>query len=322
VGGEAGARPGSASRSGAAPNVVAVGGDDDPRIIADDRTNTLLILATSEEYRMIEETLRKLDTLPLQVLIEATIAEVTLNDDLRYGLQWFFNSGSSTFVFSTQPDGVVASIFPGFNYLFSGQDAQVVLNALTEITDVNVISSPQLMVLNNQSARLQVGDQVPIPVQQAVSVLGLDAPLVNTIQFRDTGVILEVTPRVNNNGVVLLDIVQEVSDVAPTTSSTLEAPTIQQRRIESSVVVRSNEPVALGGLIRDSNRSGRSGIPILSDIPLLGNLFKTTSNNKNRTELLVLITPRVVATDIDARLITDELRRRLNRLQGLDQRIQ
>jgi general secretion pathway protein D len=312
--------PGSSSRS--SPNAVAVGGGDDPRIIADDRTNTLLILATAEEYRMIEETLRNLDTLPLQVLIEATIAEVTLNDDLRYGLQWFFKRGSSNFVFSTRTDGVVAQVFPGFNYFFNGQDAQVVLNALTEITDVNVISSPQLMVLNNQSARLQVGDQVPVPVQQAVSILNTDAPLVNTIQFRDTGVILEVTPRVNNNGLVLLDIVQEVSDVSPIPASTLEAPTIQQRRIESSVVVRSNEPVALGGLIRDDNRSGRSGIPILSDIPLLGNLFKTTSNSKSRTELLVLITPRIVATDIDARLITDELRRRLSRLQGLNQRIQ
>jgi general secretion pathway protein D len=179
-----------------------------------------------------------------------------------------------------------------------------------------------LMVLNNQSARLQVGDQVPVPVQQAISVQDTDAPLVSTIQFRDTGVILEVTPRVNNNGLVLLDIIQEVSDVSPTPASSLDAPTILQRRIESSVVVRSNEPVALGGLIRDDTRSGRSGIPILSDIPVLGNLFKTTSNSKSRTELLVLITPRIVATDIDARLITDELRRRLSRLQGLDRRIQ
>jgi general secretion pathway protein D len=311
--------PGSSRSS---PGAVAVGGGDDPRIIADDRTNTLLILATADEYRMIEETLRNLDTLPLQVLIEATIAEVTLNDDLRYGLQWFFNSGSSNFVFSSRSDGVIAPSFPGFNYLFNGQDARVVLNALTEITDVNVISSPQLMVLNNQSARLQVGDQVPVPVQQAISVQDTDAPLVSTIQFRDTGVILEVTPRVNNNGLVLLDIIQEVSDVSPTPASSLDAPTILQRRIESSVVVRSNEPVALGGLIRDDTRSGRSGIPILSDIPVLGNLFKTTSNSKSRTELLVLITPRIVATDIDARLITDELRRRLSRLQGLDRRIQ
>jgi general secretion pathway protein D len=136
----------------------------------------------------------------------------------------------------------------------------VILNALSDIIKVNVISSPQLMVLNNQSARLQVGDQVPIAVQSAVSVTDPDAPIVNAIEFRDTGVILDVIPRVNAGGLVVLDIAQEVSDVVETTSSTLNSPTIRQRRIESTVAVQSGETIALGGLIRDSKTDREAGM--------------------------------------------------------------
>ena len=293
------------------------------RIIADERNNALVILATSAEYRMIEATLKRLDITPLQVLIEVTIAEVTLDDELKYGLQWFFDKGDNTATFSTLSGGVVASAFPGFSYFFnSGNDARVVLNALAEITDVRVISSPQLMVLDNQSARLQVGDQVPIAIQSAVSVTDPDAPIVNTIQFRDTGVILEVTPRVNASGLVVLDVFQEVSDVISTTTSAIDSPTIQQRSIESTVAVQSGDTIALGGLIRDREEEAVSGIPLLSSIPLLGNLFKTTQKIVRRTELLVLITPRVVRNRREALEVTAELRRRLSTLGPLEKRIE
>ncbi|MFQ5773848.1 MAG: type II secretion system secretin GspD [Kiloniellaceae bacterium] len=292
------------------------------RIIADERNNALVILATAAEYRMIEATLKRLDITPLQVLIEVTIAEVTLNDNLRYGLQWFFQTGNSGLTFSTLSSGDVASAFPGFSYVFTPSDARVVLNALTQITDVRVVSSPQLMVLDNQSARLQVGDQVPIATQSAVSITDPEAPIVNSIEFRDTGVILEVTPRVNAGGLVTLDVLQEVSDVTQTTTSDLNSPTIQQRTIQSTVAVQSGDTVALGGLIQDSDEESVSGLPLLSDIPILGNLFKTTNNVKRRTELLVLITPRVVRDRREAQDVTEELRKRLTGIEPLQMKIQ
>jgi general secretion pathway protein D len=196
------------------------------------------------------------------------------------------------------------------------------LNALTQITDVKVISSPQLMVLNNETARLQVGDEVPIVTQQVQSVDTTGAPIVNSIEYRDTGVILNVSPRVNAGGLVVLDIVQEVSDVVRTTTSGLNSPTIQQRQIKSTVAVQSGESVALGGLIRDGNTKGVTGLPVVSEIPLLGNLFKTTTDTQRRTELLVLLTPRVAASRQDARDITEELRSRVRSLAPLEYRIQ
>jgi len=289
--------------------------------VPDIRNNAVVVSATPEEYRQIESALRQLDVTPLQVLIEATIAEVTLTDELRYGLQWFFHAGDSNFTFSPLASGAVAPIFPGFNYALTSSNAQVILNALTQITDVKVISSPQLMVLNNETARLQVGDQVPIATQEVQSIVDSDAPIVNSIEYRDTGVILNVSPRVNSGGLVVLDIVQEVSDVVPTTTSDLNSPTIQQRRVKSTVAVQSGESVALGGLIRDSNSKGVTGLPVLSEIPVLGNLFKTTDNTQRRTELLILLTPRVVANRKDAREITEELRSRVRALAPLEFRI-
>ncbi len=293
----------------------------DVRIIADERNNALVILATSTEYRMIEATLRRLDIVPLQVLIEATIAEVTLTDELRYGLNWFFQSGNFAATFSNLLSGGVASQFPGFSLLFDSNDARAVLNALTEVTDINVISSPQLMVLDNQTAFLNVGDQVPIAVQSSVSVTDPDAPVVSSIEYRDTGVTLEITPRVNASGLVVLDIIQEVSDAVSTDTSNLESPTIQQRRIESTVAVQSGESVALGGLIRDRRIDNVTGIPLLSSIPILGNLFKTTSEDVFRTELLVLITPHVVRNFDEARAVTEELRARMTGLDALELRL-
>ena len=291
------------------------GSGADMRIVADPRNNALLVWSTPAEYRMILTTIRELDIIPLQTLIEATIVEVTLRDNLEYGLQWFFRSGDSSFTFSDSATGAIAPSFPGFSYVLSATDVQVVLDALTEITDIKVISSPQLLVLDNEAARLQVGDEVPIATQSSQSIDDPAAPLVSTIEYRDTGVILEVTPRVNAGGLVVLDIVQEVSTVSETTSSTLNSPTISTRRIESTVAVQGGETVALGGLIEDTRTDIEIGIPLLADIPILGNLFKTTTDRIERTELLVLLTPRVVRDLQDARDVTQELRERLT---GLD----
>jgi general secretion pathway protein D len=305
------------------------------RIIADARNNALLVYATSTEFELVSAALKKLDIVPLQVFIEATIAEVTLNDTLRYGLEWFFDIGNSTITFNTtgvvtsqpKPNNLIFTQAPGFSYLFATSDVRVVLNALTQITDVNVISSPTLLVLDNEPARLQVGDQVPISVRSSTSVTDADAPVVNEIEYRDTGVILDIIPRVNSSGLVLLDIIQEVSDVASSTATGATvtqtiSPTISQRRIASTVAVNSGETVALGGLIRDGKTNIVTGVPLLSDIPVLGNLFKTTTDFQRRTELLVLLTPRVVRDSNDARTVTDELRRRLRAVEPLPTLIQ
>jgi general secretion pathway protein D len=288
------------------------------RIIADEANNALVIMATEIEYRRIEAALRKLDIEPLQVVIEATIAEVRLSDELRYGVQWFFQQGNFSFSLSQVAAGAAASVFPGFSGVYQGSaDTRAVINALSSVTDVNVISSPQLMVLDNQTATLQVGDQVPVATQSAVTTVDPDAPIVNSIEFRDTGVILQVTPRVNAGGLVTIDIVQEVSDVVATTTSGIDSPTIQQRSIESTVAVQSGETVILGGLIRDSQGITKTGVPVLKDIPLLGALFRDTRNDDERTELMVLLTPRVVRTAEDARDIAKDLRRRFRHLAPL-----
>ena len=292
--------------SGAAP-----AGTAPVRVVADERNNALVIMARPREYRLIESAVKKLDILPLQLLIEATVAEVTLNKGLEYGLQWFFKEGKSQFSLSNLASGVVAPLFPGFNYVLSATDARVVLSALSNVTHVNVISAPQIMVLDHHTAQLQVGDEVPIAVQQARSVINPDSPIVNSIELRNTGVILRVTPRVNANGIATLEIEQEVSDVTRTTTSNIDSPTIQQRRIRSVVAVGDGQTVALGGLIRQSRNNTRVGIPFLSDIPVLGDLVSTTTRTNARTELLILLTPHVVHNQEEARAITDELRSRL-----------
>jgi general secretion pathway protein D len=277
---------------------------------------------------MIEAMIRRLDIVPLQVLIEATIAEVTLNDNLQFGLQWFFSQASSKFELNTKGTGTAAVItgadvlatFPGFNYVLGGGKAKVVLSALSEITHVDVVSAPHLLVLDHQTAGLQVGDQVPIVTESAQSVIAAGAPLVNSVQYLNTGVVLQVTPRVNSSGLIALDIDQQVSEPVTTTSSTIQSPTISQRRIVTSVVVQDGETIALGGLILDNQTNDRSGIPVLSSIPVVGSLFRTDTRKFGRTELLVLLSPKIVRNAKEARDVTDELRDRMRLVKPLEPR--
>jgi general secretion pathway protein D len=301
------------------------------RIVADEKNNALVVFARPRDYKMIEDVIKRLDVVPLQVLIEATIAEVTLNNNLQYGLQWFFGHASSKLELTNSGAGTTASslsaadivgVFPGFNYLVGGGNVKAVLSALTELTDVEVVSSPELLVLDHQSAALQVGAQVPIITQQAQSVIATGAPVVNSVQYLNTGVILQVTPRVNSSGLVTLDIDQSVSDVANTTTSTINSPTINQRRVVTSAVVQDGETIALGGLITNNANTSKSGLPILSDIPVVGNLFGTTSRSAARTELLVLLTPRIIRNAKEAREMTDDLRNRMRAVRPLESKTQ
>src|SRR5262249_30018188 len=150
--------------------------------------------------------------LPDQVLIEATIAEVTLNDELRMGVKWFFEKGGSQFSLTDTLVGAIAPAFPGFSYFYNSINVKVALDALSTVSDVNIVSSPTLTVMDGKRATLQVGDEVPIITQQAVAVITPGAPVVNSVTYRNTGVILGIVPRINEKGLVVLDIEQEVSD--------------------------------------------------------------------------------------------------------------
>jgi general secretion pathway protein D len=282
------------------------------KIVADDAKNAILIEATQADYKRVMRVIENLDVMPNQVLIEATIAEVTLNDELKFGLRWFLNGKSSTTSFTDDGAGAISSVFPGFSYALTATKLAATLNALNTITDVNIVSSPTLTVMDNKTAMLQIGDQVPITTQSAVSVLTTGAPVVNSITYKDTGVILSITPRINESGRVLLDIEQEVSSVASTTSSGIDSPTIHQRRIKTSVTVNNGEGLALGGMIQDSKTVSHTQAPILGDIPVIGNAFKSKDNTMVKTELIVIITPHVIRNLTEAREVTDEFRRQMS----------
>ena len=289
-------------------------------IIADDTRNALVILAAPQDYKMVAAALEKLDVVPLQVLIEASILEVTLRDDLNYGVEWFFknNFGAKTgrSALDTGSSGI-AALAPSFSYTIidNADQVRVALNALSTESEVNVLSSPTLMVLDNQTATINVGDEIPVPSRQSVSNLDPTAPTVNEIQFRKTGVTLSVTPRVNKGGLVTMEIKQEVSTAVDTTTSDIDAPTIQNRLIESVVAINSGETVVLGGLIQDTDTEAESGVPGLRRIPLIGRLFSERNEETLRTELVVLITPRVVGGRDDAKKVTDEFRTKLRGLR-------
>jgi general secretion pathway protein D len=289
------------------------------RIIADEVNNALLILAGAEQYRQVEAAIRQLDIAPLQVLIEATIAEVRLEDALSQGVEWFLKNdvGSSKKGIATLDlgDAGLAALTPGFSYAITDAAGVVraVLNALASDSRAKIISSPSLMVLNNQKAAIQVGDQVPITTQQQQAT-SENANVVNSIEYRETGVLLTVTPRVNAGGLVTMEVEQEVSNVAENAEFPL-APTIQQRKINSTVAVQSGETVVLGGLIRENDNRTATGIPGLRDIPVLGWFFGATRDELVRSELVVLITPRAVRGAVQAREVTEEFRYKMDSLK-------
>ena len=287
-----------------------------PRVTADVSTNSIVVVANVEEWKVIEAALRRLDVMSAEVLIEATVAEVTLNDSLSHGVRWFFQKGPNA-VSLTDSTATLNTTQPGFNYVFGLPNARIALNALETVTDVEIVSSPALTVLDNQTARLQVGDQVPVATSSAQSVVTTDAPLVTNIDYKDTGVILAVTPHVNASGLVMLDISQEVSDVVSTTTSTLNSPTIEQRRINSSVAVRSGMEIVLGGLISTKRTKENDGIPFLMGIPILGNAFKSQATSTGtRTELLIFLRPTVMGTSADIRSVVDEIKSRMSAVRG------
>ncbi|HTO64577.1 MAG TPA: type II secretion system secretin GspD [Bradyrhizobium sp.] len=305
------------------------------RITPDTVNNTLLIYADQGNYRIIETTLQQIDRPQLQVAIDATIAEVTLTNELSYGVQAFLTSKnlglkpdqgsilntqstaapSTTTttvnnVATTVTNAFINRAFPGFNFLI-GSESQpsAILDALHTVTSVKVLSNPSLVVINNQVATLQVGDVVPVSTGSA-TVLTTSNTVVNTIDYRNTGIILRVSPRINANGNVRLDVEQEISNVAPTSVNSL-TPTVSERRVKSSISIANGQTVLLAGLISEQQDGTRNGIPVLDEIKDLGDAFSHQDKKGTRTELIIFIRPQIIRDGSDAHHVAEELRSKL-----------
>jgi general secretion pathway protein D len=289
------------------------------KIISDKANNALVIVATAQEYAVIRPIIEQLDIVPLQVLIDATVASVALNDGLQYGISWYLSHGGE----ALSPLGAAAAVTAatssgGLTAAYSSGAVQALLSTQATKGNVNIISAPSLMVLNNQKAKINVGDQVPIQTgTTSIPTASTGIAVASSIQYKDTGVTLEVTPRVNANGMVIMDIHQIVSNVKAvpvadkTSVGVTSTATITKKEIQSSIAIHDGETIVLGGLIEDNNGISKSGIPLLYDLPWIGSLFGSNSYTRIKTELVVLITPRVVKSKQDSRLISDEFKRKL-----------
>ena len=334
-----------------------LGGRQKVRVVSDPNNNALLIWGRESDYKKIENAIRKLDVIPRQVLIEVNIFEVTLNNDLRYGVEWYFSHGagsrtaggggvfpevvppwsaapgsnqSNYSIPNTMTDNTITAnnggslgaqagnlgiisqygqnSLPGFSYFLKGAggDIRAMVNLLEEVSNVNMLASPHLLVTDHQLARIRVGEEVPLQMGEGVTTVGA----VSSYDYRETGVLLSVTPHINPGGLISLQVSQEVSTPQQNTYQ-IQSPVINKRALDTLVVANSGETIALGGLIRDDQVRGRRGIPLLSEIPVLGVLFGSRTQASRRTELLLTMTPKVIADGNQAREATEELRAKM-----------
>jgi len=294
----------------------------DIKVIADTDNNSILVLASQEDYRSIEAAIRRLDVAPRQVLIEATIAEVSLSNNLNYGVRWFLERSNFELGFNAPVPSSASGEGLALAFLDDANSVSAFFDVLEANSNVKFLSTPQVMVLDNQTANMRVGDQIPVTTRSSQSTTNPDAPIVTEVQYRDTGTLLTVTPRINSGGQVTLEISQEVS--LPGTSPAVGGSgnvSIAQRTINSSVTVMSGQTVVLGGLILESATEGKSGIPVLMDIPLLGGLFSTNTQDVFRTELIITVKPLVVTNDREMRKVTEELRQQLSNASDYERQV-
>jgi general secretion pathway protein D len=318
---QAAERASGGSKSSDSANIADIGSE--VRIIADEINNSVIVVATAQEYEVIHRVINQLDVMPLQVLIDATIVDVTLKDELTYGIQWFLEQGNTAIgsglgranFSDLAVSAAAASATGGLSLLQDSGAVKALLSAQATDGNVNVISSPSLMVLNNQEASIQVGNEISLRTSQSIPLTSTAVDnsnflQTNSLQQRKTGVKLKVKPRVNASGLVILEIEQSVEDPGAR-DETGSNPDILTREITSSVAVQSGETIVLGGLIKENKNDTKAGIPFLHELPLIGPLFGNTRYIKDKTELVVLITPRVVTSKQDAREISDEFKRKL-----------
>lgn len=323
--------------------------DTDIRITPIEENNQLLVMATPGEYDSILAAIRRLDVSPLQVQIEAKVLEVKLQGELSLGVQWWFDGLINQNVNNNSQAATGYQYGPGFTsnagdrhrsslggggsalpanngglfYSFLNKNFQVAINALQTSGTAKTLSAPSLVVLNNQQANITVGDQIPIqtisynPYGTAVTGSTTSSALstIGSTQYVSTGTTLQITPRVNPGGLVYMDVAQEIT--TPGTAPAGSNPPISQRDLNTQIAVQSGQTVLLGGLIREDNTNSNSGVPLLSSIPVVGNLFKSTDNQRTRTEIIVLITPRVIYNAEDAQTITQEYQDKFESLAPL-----
>lgn len=296
-------------------------GADSVRIRADPSNNSIVIYGDLEMRQRVLGALTRIDVPQLQVAISVTMAEVRLTDDMRFGVQYFVKSKSvkagtdqgSFGLFNVLADNIAREV-PGFNFVLgSDSSPDVIISALDAVTDVQILSSPSLVVLENEVARFQVGDQIPIITRTVTPVDTADAPVSNQVEYRDTGIIMNVRPRIAENGVVAMRIEQEISSSSSPNSLT---PTISNRSISSSVSVVDGQTVLLGGLISEQAQRGKDGIPGLNRLNVVGNLFGSKNRGNQRTELLIMIRPMVIRDGRDAQSIAQELQSKMWGMSG------
>ncbi len=306
---------------------LSINPDAEVKIVADKTNNSLMIMSSEAVYKQIVEALKRIDVMPMQVQVEATIMEVTLTDGLEYGLQWYLSQSGKSFGqngltnLKKNTDGSLATP-GGFSFSLTGGADRVmgVINALARQSKVRVLSSPSILVLDNQTASIKVGDQQPIVTGTLSTPSGSTSgsfTTTSTVQYKDTGVSLQVTPSVNASGLVKMDIQQDITDVGEVDSATGNRSFLQ-RNIKSNVAVKSGETIVLGGLIRDNAASGRTGTPGLSKLPVVGGLFGSNSSTGKRTELLVLITPTAIKDQRELVKTGEEMRERMQQLMSGD----
>lgn len=288
------------------------------KIFPDEVTNSLVILATSEDYALILETLKKMDQVPRQVMIEVLIAEITLSDELRFGLEWSlkgqadkgFLSATGSFI-PTSPTPATGASVPAAGFTFFGIDKtgliQGRLVALASQGKTNVLASPHIMAADNREAKIQIGNQVPI----VTDVVGTVSS--QTVQYKDTGVILKIKPSINDSGLVSMEISQEVSDYSYTAGGSTQFPVITKREASTYMIAQDGQTIVIGGLIQQKTGKSRTGLPFLSKIPILGYLFGYTGDTFDRSEIVLLLTPRVVRNQTEAEKLSNYYIHRLDK---------
>ena len=277
----------------------------EPLLLADDGRNIILIRALTPDYTRLVKLMERLDNLPRQVLIEVMVVEVTLNDSWQFGIEWALKNNQlkidGTKYGQSFTTDFASKITSGFSYSVfrSANDVVALINAIADQTDTTLLSSPQVLVLNNEEASVNVGDQVPILTSQSVPITSNPTDLfqTSTVQYKDTGTLLKVRPRINHDGLVILDVVQQVSSVKVNTFGGTDSPIISTRELKTRLAVKNGQSIMMGGLVNKDNSITQSKIPLLGDIPLLGWAFKYESHKNDKTELLVMITPYVIESD-------------------------
>jgi general secretion pathway protein D len=315
----------AAPRMGASTAVSGGGGfvSPDTKVFADEITNSLVILATPTDYSFIEETLGKIDIMPRQVVIEGLIAQVVLTDNLDFGLSWIMqniNISNLSGDVTSLPTGGALDASTGKGFTFVAKDPSGIVRAKLTAALLNskgkILAAPHVLVSDNREARIQVGSQIPLATSSTTYVAGTTTdntlPTTSTIQYKDIGIILKVKPQINDSGLVSIELSQEISGagITNTTIAGQEYPSIDKTEATTNLIAQDGETIIIGGLIREDKSKEIDGIPLLSKIPIIGNLFSSTSIKSSRTELIILLTPHVIKNEKEAARVTSDYMKR------------